>query len=40
MGLRDNMFASADRLLATGSQEVAEVESLVPTTIDPDVLWS
>ncbi|MEI8050460.1 MAG: (Fe-S)-binding protein [Actinomycetes bacterium] len=40
MGLRDNMFASADRLLSEGSAEVAEIESLVPTTIDPDVLWS
>ena len=38
MGLRDNMFASADRLLS-GSSEV-EVATLVPTTIDPDVLWS
>ena len=40
MGLRDNMFASADRLLRADSQEAAEVETLVPTTIDPDVLWS
>ena len=40
MGLRDNMFASADRLLSAGNEEAAEVESLVPTTIDPDVLWS
>ena len=38
MGLRDNMFASADRLLS-GSSE-GEVATLVPTTIDPDVLWS
>ena len=38
MGLRDNMFASADRLLSGGSN--AEVATLVPTTIDPDVLWS
>ena len=38
MGLRDNMFASADRLLS-GSTE-GEVATLVPTTIDPDVLWS
>ena len=38
MGLRDNMFASADRLLSgEGSSDVA---TLVPTTIDPDVLWS
>ena len=38
MGLRDNMFASADRLLSGGSN--TDVATLVPTTIDPDVLWS
>ncbi len=38
MGLRDNMFASADRLLSGSSN--GEVATLVPTTIDPDVLWS
>ena len=38
MGLRDNMFASADRLLS-GEHE-GDVATLVPTTIDPDVLWS
>ena len=38
MGLRDNMFASADRLLSGGAN--ADVATLVPTTIDPDVLWS
>jgi len=38
MGLRDNMFASADRLLS-GEHE-GDVMTLVPTTIDPDVLWS
>ena len=38
MGLRENMFASADRLLS-GSRD-ADVATLVPTTIDPDVLWS
>jgi Fe-S oxidoreductase len=38
MGLRENMFASADRLLSgSGAGDVA---TLVPTTIDPDVLWS
>jgi len=40
MALRDNMFASADRLLSEGNEEAAEVESLVPSVIDPDVLWS
>jgi Fe-S oxidoreductase len=38
MGLRDNMFASADRLLSGESD--GNVATLVPTTIDPDVLWS
>ena len=38
MGLRDNMFASADRLLSGESN--TDVATLVPTTIDPDVLWS
>jgi Fe-S oxidoreductase len=38
MGLRDNMFASADRLLSGESD--SNVATLVPTTIDPDVLWS
>jgi Fe-S oxidoreductase len=38
MGLRENMFASADRLLSGGSN--SDVATLVPTTIDPDVLWS
>jgi Fe-S oxidoreductase len=38
MGRRDNMFASADRLLS--GEGGGEVATLVPTTIDPDVLWS
>ncbi|MFI5034951.1 MAG: (Fe-S)-binding protein [Acidimicrobiales bacterium] len=38
MGLRDTMFASADRLLSAG--DAGAVATLVPTTIDPDVLWS
>ncbi|HEY1825185.1 MAG TPA: (Fe-S)-binding protein [Acidimicrobiales bacterium] len=38
MGLRDNMFASADRLLSGDTD--GDVATLVPTTIDPDVLWS
>ncbi len=36
MGLRDNMFASADRLLSGSGDSV----TLLPTVIDPDVLWS
>jgi Fe-S oxidoreductase len=39
MSLRDNMFASADRLLGKG-EAAAEADTLVGTTIDPDVLWS
>ncbi len=38
MGLRDNMFASADRLLSGHAD--GEVATLVPGTIDPDVLWA
>ncbi len=38
MGLRDNMFASANRLISGESD--TDVATLVPTTIDPDVLWS
>ena len=37
MGLRDNLFLSADRLL---SRESSDAPTLVPTVIDPDVLWS
>ena len=42
MGLRENMFASADRLLSGQSRGEgdSDVATLVPTTIDPDVLWS
>ncbi len=47
MNLRDNMFSSSKRLLAgkpSGGAEAAgagdEPESLVPSVIDPDVLWS
>lgn len=38
MGLRENMFASADRLLSSDAS--GDVATLVPTVIDPDVLWS
>jgi len=37
MDLRDNLFTSADRLL-TGAPH--EGDTLVPSIIDPDVLWS
>jgi len=41
MGLRDNMFSQASRLLDhAGDGNGAEPESLVPLTIEPDVLWS
>jgi Fe-S oxidoreductase len=44
MGLRDNMFSSANRLLAAGASSAetatAVLETLVPTTIADDVLWS
>ena len=45
MGLRDNMFSSSARMLAKaggsgGDEAAAEPETLVPFTIDPDVLWS
>ena len=44
MGLRDNMFTSANRLLAgapaDGDAPAGALETLVPNTIEDDVLWS
>src|SRR5580658_3623601 len=45
MGLRDNLFESAPRLVGGdgaggGAGGGAEVPTLVPATIEPDVLWS
>jgi Fe-S oxidoreductase len=40
MDLRDNLFASADRVLAGDRSAGVEVDTLVPNVIDPDVLWS
>jgi Fe-S oxidoreductase len=40
MDLRDNLFASADRVMAKNRAAGTEVETLVPNVIDPDVLWS
>jgi Fe-S oxidoreductase len=41
MGLRDNMFSQASRLLAeNGDGAGGPPETLVPNTIEPDVLWS
>jgi Fe-S oxidoreductase len=37
MGLRDNLFSSSTQLLAGTPHET---ETLVPSVIDPDVLWS
>ena len=41
MGLRDNMFSQASRLLATnGDRPRGDLETLVPNTIESDVLWA
>ncbi len=40
MTLRDNLFASADRVLAKNRAAGADVDTLVPSVIEPDVLWS
>ena len=40
MDLRDNLFASADRVMAQNRAAGTEVENLVASVIDPDVLWS
>jgi Fe-S oxidoreductase len=40
MDLRDNLFASADRVIAKNRAAGVEVDTLVPTVIEPDVLWS
>ncbi len=40
MDLRDNLFANAERVMAKNRAAGTEVESLVPSVIDPDVLWS
>ena len=40
MGLRDNLFSSATRVLERDRSAFQEVETLVPSVIDPDVLWS
>ena len=40
MDLRDNMFANAERIMAKNRAAGQEVETLVPSVIDPDVLWS
>ena len=40
MDLRDNLFASADRVMAKNRAAGVELDTLVPTVIEPDVLWS
>ncbi len=40
MDLRDNLFANADRVMARNREAGQEVESLIGSVIDPDVLWS
>ena len=40
MDLRDNLFSSAERVMAKNRAAGTEVETLVPSVIDPDVLWS
>ncbi len=40
MALRDNLMASAPRLIGAEKGSGTEAPTLVPATIDPDVLWS
>ncbi len=40
MGLRDNLFAEADRVRARNRAAGVDVPTLVPSVIEPDVLWS
>ena len=40
MDLRDNMFANAERIMAKNRAGGQEIDTLVPSVIDPDVLWS
>ena len=40
MDLRDNLFANADRVMARNREAGQEIESLIGSVIDPDVLWS
>jgi len=40
MGLRDNLFAEADRVRGRNRSAGVDVPTLVPSVIEPDVLWS
>ena len=40
MNLRDNLFSEADRIMTRNREAGVERETLVPSVIEPDVLWS
>ncbi|MGH9097921.1 MAG: 4Fe-4S dicluster domain-containing protein, partial [Acidimicrobiales bacterium] len=40
MSLRDNLFSEADQIMAKNRAAGVERETLVPSVIDPDVLWA
>ena len=40
MSLRDNLFSEADQIMAKNRAAGVERETLVPSVIEPDVLWS
>jgi Fe-S oxidoreductase len=40
MELRDNLFAEAERVMSKNRAAGVETDTLVPSVIDPDVLWS
>jgi Fe-S oxidoreductase len=40
MSLRDNLFSEADRIMTRNREAGVEMETLVPSVIDPDILWS
>ena len=40
MSLRDNLFSEADRIMTRNREAGVERETLVPSVIEPDVLWS
>ncbi len=40
MSLRDNLFSEADRIMTRNREAGVERETLVPSVIDPDILWS
>jgi len=40
MGLRDNLFAEANRVITKNRAAGVDIPTLVPSVIEPDVLWS